>query len=75
LDKILNQLQEPERQIYTTILCKIVGIRVGGHGQYYGDLSRLVFATEEQKAEAFNRLSSEIIISGQSEDVAKRYAA
>ncbi|MFW9927961.1 MAG: hypothetical protein ACFFD1_01055 [Candidatus Thorarchaeota archaeon] len=72
MSEMLALLQEPERELYTQCLCRVVGITFGGHGQAYGALSRLVFATPTEQAQAWNRMTSELL-SRDVDEIAGRY--
>lgn len=58
IDRVLQSLNENERETYVSFLREVVGgPGVGGYGQYLGSLAPIVFATEAQKAEALRRTS------------------
>lgn len=59
IDRALQTLNDDERGTYVSFLREVVGAPgVGGYGQYLGSLAPLVFATDEQKAEALQRTSA-----------------
>lgn len=60
IDKVLQVMDSAERETYICYLREVVkdAPGIGGYGQYLGSIAPLIFATEDEKAEALRRMSN-----------------